>query len=130
MLNRWLRSGTAIAALSLIALLPATACAIGYFNLPGNWLQWHGYGNGPGYHAPMMLGPVSHRGLFYHGVDRLPYAPCPPHVGCGCGYGNSDYGVNFGEPSLLEPTVEPIPAPGRAPEPMPGPAAFRAPFRY
>lgn len=131
MLNRRLRLCAALAVgLSLVAWAPATAWAIGYYNLPGNFCQCFGYGNGPGYHAPLVLGPVSCHGCCHHGVERLPSAPCSPYAGFGCGYGCGDCGCDVGEPSLLEPTAEPMPAPGPMLEPAPTPAAFRVPFRY
>jgi hypothetical protein len=97
------------------SILAAPSHAIGYYNLPGNCCQWWGYGYGPGYHAPMVLGPVTHDGSWHDRVIRLPYAPQPQCRGYGC------VGWNDGE-STLE-GASPTPAVQRPVEPTP--AALR-----
>ncbi|MEX2317643.1 MAG: hypothetical protein WD669_10865 [Pirellulales bacterium] len=52
-----------------------SASAVGYWNMPGTYWQYFGYGNGPGYHAPLVLGPVRCDGWLGRGVRRMPYAP-------------------------------------------------------
>jgi hypothetical protein len=130
-LKCWPKTSAAVAACCVaIALAPATASAIGYFNMPGNYAQFWGYGCGPGYHACMVLGPISFHGGFRHGVERLPYPPSSPYFARDCSCGAGGYGCEIGGPTLLEPTVEPMPVPGPSIEPTPAPSAFRVPFRY
>ena len=117
------------AGFSSFALSPATASAIGYFNVPGNCCQWWGCGCGAGYHAPLVLGPICWHGCCTREVERWPCAPSPPCCYAGYGYGCAA-GCEVGEPSMLEPTVAPGPLPAPAPDPAPGPAAYRTPFRY
>jgi hypothetical protein len=79
--------------------------AVGYWNLPGTVYQCLGYGVGPGYHAPMVLGPVSCEGWLAHDVHRLPNAPTPY-----CG--PFDYGIaaHQSQPSpLFQSTALPSP---------------------
>jgi hypothetical protein len=124
--------GALTVALVLIALAPRPAMAIGYWNVPGNVCQCWGYGNGAGYHAPLVLGPLSCKGCLAHNERRLPYAPAPPCYWMGCG---SQSGCAIGEPSMLESEVMPEPTPAvllakPMPAPASDPAAFRVPFRY
>jgi hypothetical protein len=117
----------------MIALASPPALAIGYWNVPGNVCQCWGYGLGAGYHAPLVLGPVSIKGCLAHNEVRLPYSPAPPYCWTGCSGG----GCAIGEASALESELTPgapsgpMPIePTPAPELAPGPAAFRVPFRY
>jgi hypothetical protein len=127
-LNRILKlCAAAFLGLSVATLAPSAAQAIGYYNVPGNCCQCWGYGCGAGYHACLLLGPVSYHDCCNHGVERLPYAPCLRCGYAGCGYG---CGCNVGEPSLLEPSVAPAQLPAPTPEPALSPAAYRVPFRY
>jgi hypothetical protein len=88
----------------------APAGAVGYWNMPTSFSQWWGYGCGPGYHAPMVLGPVNARDLLRPQMEiRLQCAPRPTCCWAGCDCAS-------GEP-LLEPTSLPDAAPMPAPEP-------------
>jgi hypothetical protein len=117
----------------IIGLVATPATAIGYWNVPGNVCQCWGYGNGAGYHAPLVLGPVSLKGCLAHNEVRLPYAPAPPYCWTRCG--GSESCCEIGEPSMLE--SEALPGPTRAAAPVtptrslaPDSATYRVPFRY
>ena len=101
-----------IAATLALVSTSERAIAVGYWNVPGNFCQWHGYGFGAGYHAKFVLGPITCHDYFAHNEVRLPYAPQPPYS-CycqnGCGYG-------YGQPSLVVPSVGPLAAPVPADE--------------
>jgi hypothetical protein len=87
----------------VLALGAAEAArAVGYWNVPGSTWQWWGYGCGAGYHAKLVLGPISVHDALAHNEVRLPYAPQPPSY---CGY----YGCacDYGQPSVLTPGVQP-----------------------
>lgn len=128
MFHRLLKWCAPVAVGLVVAAAPMTAKAIGYYNVPGTCCQWFGYGCGAGYHAPLVLGPISARGCCAHGVERLPYAPCSTCAGAACGCNYAGDGYEFGEPSRLEPSAEPLPTP--TPELAPAPAAYRVPYRY
>lgn len=113
------------AALLASALIPTSAGAVGYYNLPGNFCQCFGYGKGAGYHAPLVLGPISQHGWCSDNLRRLPYPPAP-HCNWSDG---SECGCAVGEPSMLEPTVAPTEAPLPTPVRAIAPAAYRVPFR-
>ena len=66
----------------LVLTSASSASAVGYWNLPGTYCQYYGYGNGPGYHVPMVLGPVACDGFFGMGVRRLPCPPTAMPAGC------------------------------------------------
>ncbi|MEM6799088.1 MAG: hypothetical protein AAF589_06200 [Planctomycetota bacterium] len=58
----------------------STACAIGPWNVPSSLPQFCGYGNGPGYHAPMIQGipcltPSAAQGVRYTFNPPMP-SPC------------------------------------------------------
>jgi hypothetical protein len=92
-----------LAAVLLTFMTAGPAAAIGYWNLPGNFCQWAGYGNGGGYHACFMLGPITHEGWATPNEVRLPCPPNPACAGCGyapCGCGNVT-GREFASPSML-----------------------------
>jgi len=67
------------ARLAAAILVTLAACgpaqAVGRWNLPSAACQWLGYGYGPGYHAPMLLGPAHKAPVARHGVRRLPQPP-------------------------------------------------------
>jgi hypothetical protein len=72
-----------LSALVLLTSTPA-AFAVGYWNVPGTYVQYIGYGMGPGHHVPMVLGPVRCDGWLGVGVRRLPSAPSAwPSASCG-----------------------------------------------
>jgi hypothetical protein len=98
-----------------ILLTAAPAAAIGYYNLPGNFCQWCGYGNGAGYHSCLVLGPSTCQGACSPNEVRL---ACPPQPPCyGCGY----YGSGYYAPPQYD---GPAPRPAAA-QYAPTPAAMR-----
>jgi hypothetical protein len=83
------------------------ASAVGYWNIPGNVCQCSGYGWGAGYHAKLVLGPITHHDFLAHNEVRLPFAPQPPYVyydHCGCDH-------DYGQQSLIAPGAVPVEAP-------------------
>lgn len=97
--------------------------ATGYWNVPSTICQCFGYGCGAGYHAPLVLGPSSCKGLLAINEQRLPHAPSPPCVGYHC----QDYGFAAGQPAavrsaspaLFQPPVSFVPPPvARQPRPL------------
>jgi len=112
-----------IAAVTFSMLLANRADAIGYWNMPGNVCQCLGCGWGPGYHAPLVLGPISCDGFFGADIVRLPSSPSSPH-GWPASHaaGPVSYPTPFMQPSLLTPTGA-VPTP----KPMPMPSAYRGP---
>ena len=128
--SRTKSSAPSIGWLMMVALSPAPALAIGYYNLPGNICQCFGYGVGAGYHAPLVLGPPSMKRSFAHNTQRLWHAPGPPCSYPGNTFVSNDFGGTITEPTKLEP------APAVAPQSLPppaaaeNPAAFRVPYRY
>jgi hypothetical protein len=95
---------TVAMALSLSTIGAMSADAAGYWNMPGNKWQWAGSGCGGGYHAPLVLGPISWRGWLAKNHYRLPHAPGPCY---GCGH----YGSVFEQPTIMEPLPQPAIAP-------------------
>jgi hypothetical protein len=90
-------------ALWLLEAGAPAAEAAGYWNVPGNMWQWAGSGCGGGYHAPLVLGPMSWHGWCAKNHYRLPHAP-GPCFGCGhCG--------GFEQPTMIEPAPQPVVAP-------------------
>jgi hypothetical protein len=78
--------------------------AAGYWNVPSNFCQCAGCGFGGGYHAPLVLGPMSCHGWCAKNHYRLPHAPAPCY-GCGhCGGG-------FEQPTIMDPPPQPAVAP-------------------
>ncbi|MEO1497213.1 MAG: hypothetical protein AAFV43_08695 [Planctomycetota bacterium] len=69
------QSCVALASLTLILAIGDRAAAAGRFNLPTSLPQCLGVGFGPGYHAPMLLGPAMRAGTESQQVRRLPAAP-------------------------------------------------------
>lgn len=64
-----------------VALLVGTtsaASAAGYYNMPTSLRQCLGMGFGPGYHAPLLLGPSLKAGTATKPVTRLPMPLAPP----------------------------------------------------
>ncbi|MEM6331030.1 MAG: hypothetical protein AAF790_12365 [Planctomycetota bacterium] len=69
----------------LAAGLPP-AHAIGPWNVPSNWRQFCGAGNGPGFHAPMIQADPCFSGSEAKPVFFTPYPPRPSAYGGGfCG---------------------------------------------
>ena len=99
---------------ALLAILSAAAPAgaTGYWNVPSTFCQCMNVGWGAGYHAPLVLGPISWHNWCAHNEVRLPYSPAPP---CGC-YGSSGCGCQFNSPSCLDSAV--VPQPVAAPVPV------------
>ncbi|MEX2308514.1 MAG: hypothetical protein WD738_13015 [Pirellulales bacterium] len=85
------------------------ARAAGYWNVPSTFCQCVGCGWGAGYHAPLVLGPISCQGWCDPKEVRLPYSPAPSY---GC-YANG--GCCFGQPTHLESAVLPPSAAAPAP---------------
>ena len=69
------------AAVALASCLAPNASGAGYFNMPTNLRQCLGYGYGPGYHAPMLLGPMMKAGIEAKRLHRVPTAFAPPPRG-------------------------------------------------
>lgn len=102
-----------IAAILAVLTVSAPAHAIGYWNMPGNFCQYWGYGCGGGYHACFVLGPASCDDCCTHNLVRVPHAPRPPYE-C-CGSVNACYTNGYdGAYNLM--TAEPV-APLSAPTP-------------
>lgn len=81
MSNRCLKLALGVAiAVAFGAIGGQSAAAIGFWNMPGTFCQCMGYGNGPGYHAPLLLGPVSCDGFFAIDTHRLPAPPTAPRA--------------------------------------------------
>jgi hypothetical protein len=93
-----------IGAIGLLSAVAEPTGAAGYWNVPSSFPQWAGFGCGGGYHAPLVLGPMSCRGWFVHNHYRLPHAPAPC---CGCGH----CGGGFEQPTIMEPAAQPATAP-------------------
>jgi len=92
---------------SMFAATVRPSSALCYYNTPGNFCQCCGYGNGPGYHAPLVLGPPTYCEWFSYNAVRLPCPPGPPNYCDYCGYG-ATCGCGAGEQSLLEPSAAPV----------------------
>lgn len=63
------------------AVVASPAFGAGYYNLPTSLPQYMGMGFGPGYHAPMVLGPMMKAGTAAQPVKRVPAAPASPYGG-------------------------------------------------
>src|SRR3954468_8876134 len=82
---------TFLVALMLAAIANSrTAQATGYWNMPGTSCQWNGCGFGGGYHAPLVLGPLTHE--CWGGPNEIRQSSAPNPYGCapyaqwgGCG---------------------------------------------
>ncbi len=70
-----------ILAIAAAALATPTLGA-GYYNMPTSLPQCLGMGFGPGYHAPLVLGPKMKAGIAAQPVQRIPAALAPP-ADCG-----------------------------------------------
>ncbi|MEN0110669.1 MAG: hypothetical protein AAF805_08075 [Planctomycetota bacterium] len=73
------------AALTVIAAADASLGA-GYFNMPTSFAQCLGLGWGPGYHAPLLLGPAVKARIATQDVRRLPAPLGPPPSSMGVGH--------------------------------------------
>jgi len=98
----------------LLVISPATmpAGATGYWNLPGSFCQCMGVGWGAGYHAPLILGPITCDRWCDHNEVRLRHSLAST---CGC-YGYGGCGCHDCRPSRLEADV--LPRPVSAPVPV------------
>ena len=106
-----------LAAIVLLGVAVRPAGAIGYWNLPGNVCQFVGCGYGPGYHAPMVLGPNQCNGCLSLHEVRLPYTPRPPYEACGsCQCATCACGCEAALPAaqVQPPTVVPVTMPAPA----------------
>jgi hypothetical protein len=90
-------------AILLTAAISNSAVATGYWNLPSTFCQCIGCGFGAGYHAPLLLGPISHEGWLAVNERRL---PCPP-AAANAGYGFGHHGHDFAQPTMMEPKLQP-----------------------
>ncbi|TWT93392.1 hypothetical protein Pla108_38860 [Botrimarina colliarenosi] len=70
-----------LSCLVAVVALASPALGAGYYNMPTSWQQCLGLGCGPGYHAPMLLGPMMKSGIAAQRVQRLPAALTPPACG-------------------------------------------------
>ncbi|QDT68610.1 hypothetical protein MalM25_15330 [Planctomycetes bacterium MalM25] len=61
-----------------MTLAASGSLGAGYYNMPTNLRQCLGYGYGPGYHAPMLLGPMMKSGIEAQRLRRTPSAFAPP----------------------------------------------------
>lgn len=108
--------------LAMAALLAEASLtnATGYWNVPSNTGQWWGHGFGGGYHARLMLGPVTHEYLYPPNDMRLPHAP-NPHACAPCygGCGNAFPSTGMDGPTMMEP----VSSPEALPQPIVAPAA-------
>lgn len=75
-------SATLIGAVATLGIVASAASGAGRWNTPSNVLQCLGYGNGPGYHTPMLLGPVDCTDAYNRNVIRMPAAPAPCCSSC------------------------------------------------
>jgi len=121
---RFFRAAAAIVVVASIVAVVAVreAKAIGYWNEPGNFCQCLGYGDGAGYHAPLILGPPDHCGWFTLHEVRLACPPGPPNYCCNCYGCGGSCGCGESDQSLLEPA-----APVAQPQPTPASALRWAP---
>jgi hypothetical protein len=108
-------------------LIAGDAQATGWWNMPGTFCQWNGCGFGGGYHAPLVLGPLTHECWEGPNEVRMPQAPnpysCSPCYGAtnGCGSCNQAIGT---APTQASPA--PVPARSEATQrPL-----FGAPVQY
>lgn len=69
---------TALAVAAVAAAAPGKACASGYYNMPTSMQQCLGVGFGPGYHAPLILGPAMKARIASHRVQRVAAPLSPP----------------------------------------------------
>ena len=83
-IQRAIRLAVLVSGVIIVAATGRSAQAVGYWNLPGTYCQYFGYGNGPGHHVPMVLGPVCCDGWLGLGVHRLPCAPTPGSANANC----------------------------------------------
>lgn len=104
------------------------AQATGWWNMPGTFCQWNGCGFGGGYHAPLVLGPMTHECWEGPNEVRMPQAPnpyaCAPYGNCGC---------NGSAPAMTAMPQQPRPEvaqPVGNPEANRSPLIFGAPIQY
>lgn len=113
----------AVAALAI----SQSALATGWWNLPCTCWQWNGCGYGGGYHAPLVLGPLTHECFQRPNQYRVDQAPnpyaCAPYNGesCGCNGG--------AEATSMPPSSQPVQTMSN-PEAMRPMMLFQAPSQY
>lgn len=66
------------------AATPSVSFASGWYNMPTSLEQCLGVGFGPGYHAPLLLGPKLKSKIASQRIVRVP-APLAPAPACGFG---------------------------------------------
>src|SRR4051812_3360567 len=126
---------TFLVALMLAAIANSrTAQATGYWNMPGTFCQWCGCGFGGGYHAPLVLGPLTHE--CFEGPNEIRMAQAPNPYGCaqpgGGGYG----GCNCAAPAMrpiMSQQQQPHPEivqPAAEPQANRSSLIFNAPIQY
>jgi hypothetical protein len=117
LLKAWCLGFVALIGLSFVDASPAAA--VGYWNIPGNFCQCFGYGWGPGYHAPMVLGPPSCDGFLAHNIVRLPAAPSANAWTAAPTYPAAATATYFQPSQLNQPVPPPAAmAPGYGPGPV------------
>ncbi len=67
-----------------LAAAPAVSAASGWYNMPTSLEQCLGVGFGPGYHAPLLLGPKLKSKIASQRIVRVP-TPLTPTPACGFG---------------------------------------------
>jgi hypothetical protein len=82
--------------------------AVGYWNMPGSFCQCIGCGFGGGYHAPLVLGPVSCDGWLGINERRLPYPPTP-YSHTPSGHPSMPFGLSPLSQTVLPTPVTPAP---------------------
>jgi hypothetical protein len=102
--------------------------ATGWWNMPGTFCQWNGCGYGGGYHAPFVLGPMTHECFEGPNMVRVPQAPnpyaCAPFGNCGCNNAAPAMGTmpQQPQPEMVQPTG--------GPQASRGALIFNAPIQY
>ena len=90
-----------------------SAWATGWWNLPGTFCQWNGCGFGGGYHAPFVLGPLTHECFEGPNEVRMSQAPnpyaCAPYGNCGCNGAAPAMSVmrQQSQPEMAQPAANP-----------------------
>jgi hypothetical protein len=108
--------------------IPQSAQATGWWNMPGTFCQWNGCGFGGGYHAPLVLGPLTHECFEGPNEIRMPQAPNPYACAPYCGEGNGCGTCN--RPSVAAPVQAAPPQMPVAPEATRRSPLFVAPVQY
>lgn len=69
-------------------VIGSEANASGFYNMPTSLRQCLGVGFGPGYHAPLLLGPMMRGSVAAQPIQRLPQPLSPPGS---CGFDEPSY---------------------------------------